>query len=125
MKFIINHIPVSSKNEYGMANGRMFLRADIKKYYTNAVMQLREQMKLYNDCVFPILSDIGCMFTFYVPDFRRDFINLLSAPADALQKAGIVKNDRQIKCVDRSRPAGIDKDNPRTEIEIYKIKEEK
>ncbi len=121
MKFTITHIPVSSKNEYGMAKGRMFLRSDIKKYYNNAVMQLKEQMKSYNDCVFPILSDISCMFTFYVPDRRRDFINLLSAPADALQKAEIIKNDRQIKCIDGSKL--IKDTDSKTEIFINILKE--
>lgn len=120
MKFIINHVPVSSKNEYGMANGRMFLRSDIKKYYTNAVMQLKLQAKKY-DYIFPIVDDIRCQFTFYVPDYRRDFINLLSAPADALQKAQIIKNDRQIKCVDGSK---LIKDiDSKTEIIICKLKE--
>ncbi len=98
----------------------MFLRSDIKKYYKSAELQLRQQAKQYN-CNFPITDDVACKFIFYVPDWRRDFVNLLGAPADALQKAAIIKNDRQIKCVDGSK---IIKDNqPRTEIEIHKYHE--
>lgn len=122
MKFIINHIPVSSKNEYGFSRhtGKMFLRSDIKQYYKSAELQLRLQAKQYN-CQFPLLDDIQCSFVFYVPDYRRDFINLLSAPADALQKSEIIKNDRQIKCIDGSKMIK-DTDN-RTEIFITLLKD--
>ncbi len=122
MNFVISGIPVSSKNEYGIANGKMFLRSDIKKYYASAERELRIQARQYN-YNFPMSDDVHCMFIFYVPDWRRDFINLLGAPADALQKAEIIKNDRQIKCVDGSRIASIDKNNPRTEITISILKE--
>jgi Holliday junction resolvase RusA-like endonuclease len=122
MKFIINHIPVSSKNEYGFNRytKKIFTRPDIKQYYKSAEMQLRSQAKQY-DYQFPLIDDIQCSFIFYVPDYRRDFINLLSAPADALQKSEIIKNDRQIKCIDGSKMIK-DNDN-RTEIFITLLKD--
>jgi len=47
-----------------------------------------------------------------------DLMGLYQATADILQKAGIIKNDRDIVSFDGSRIAGIDSGNPRVEIEI-------
>lgn len=52
---------------------------------------------------------------------RKDLLNLLAATADILEKAGIVENDNLIQCLDGSRIMGIDKANPRVEIEIEEI----
>ncbi len=54
----------------------------------------------------------------WLPDARRrDVDNLLKAPLDALAHAGIYDDDSQI--ADLSiRKAGIDRANPRLEIEI-------
>ena len=57
---------------------------------------------------------------YWLPDNRSkpDLINLEEATADILEAAGIVANDRLIVNWDGSRIAGIDKYNPRVEIEI-------
>jgi Holliday junction resolvase RusA-like endonuclease len=46
-----------------------------------------------------------------------DLDNYLHAVGDALQKAGVILNDRQIESWDGSRKL-IDKTNPRVEIEL-------
>ncbi len=49
---------------------------------------------------------------------RPDLIGLMQATGDVLEKSGIIKNDRLIESWDGSRIMGIDRDNPRCEIEI-------
>lgn len=49
---------------------------------------------------------------------RKDLLNLLAATADILERAGIILNDNLVESVDGSRIMGIDKINPRVEIEI-------
>lgn len=48
-------------------------------------------------------------------------INLEEATADILERAGIIINDRNIVSWDGSRIVGIDKQNPRVEIEIMEV----
>jgi Holliday junction resolvase RusA-like endonuclease len=54
-----------------------------------------------------------------MPDRRRpDLLGLLQATADILEKAQIIDNDRNVVSFDGSRIMGVDKRNPRVEIEI-------
>ena len=68
--------------------------------------------------------NIKCLF--YMPTKRRcDLTNLLEAIDDIMVKAGLLKDDNYtiIEGHDGSRVL-YDKDNPRTEIEITKMKEQ-
>jgi Holliday junction resolvase RusA-like endonuclease len=47
-----------------------------------------------------------------------DLIGVLQATCDILEKAGVIFNDRDITTFDGSRIVGVDKQNPRVEIEI-------
>ena len=60
-----------------------------------------------------------------MPDNRSkpDLINLEEATADILEVAGVVENDRNIVSWDGSRIMGIDRDNPRVEIEIQEAQD--
>jgi Holliday junction resolvase RusA-like endonuclease len=55
-----------------------------------------------------------------MPDRRSwpDLLGLEQATADILERAHILRNDRDIVSWDGSRIAGVDKDNPRAAIEI-------
>ena len=54
-----------------------------------------------------------------MPDRRvPDLINLLQATADILEKARVIEDDKNIISFDGSRIIGVDKENPRVEIEI-------
>lgn len=48
-------------------------------------------------------------------------MGLLQATSDILEKAGILENDRLIADYDGSRIVGLDKQNPRAEIEILRV----
>jgi Holliday junction resolvase RusA-like endonuclease len=60
---------------------------------------------------------------YWMPDRRSwpDLFNLLQSTADILQKAHIIDNDRDIVRVDGSEIVGVDKENPRVEIEISEM----
>ena len=138
LKFTITGNPCSSKNAIrsGITKaGRNYTYRPkaIKDYMDNGLIELKEQciagffviFENNNDEIkheyidLPITSYVQVSFIFYVKDLRkRDLINLIQAPADLLQKAGIIENDCLIINLDGSKIAGIDKDNPRTEIFI-------
>jgi Holliday junction resolvase RusA-like endonuclease len=60
--------------------------------------------------------------TYWVPDKRkRDLTNLMAATHDILEKSQLIKNDDLILSVDGSRIAGVDRENPRTEITITEV----
>lgn len=50
-----------------------------------------------------------------------DLMGLLQATCDILESAGIIKNDRNVVSLDGSRIMGVDKKNPRAEIEIKEV----
>jgi Holliday junction resolvase RusA-like endonuclease len=59
--------------------------------------------------------------SYWLADNRRpDLNNLMAATADILEKAGIVKNDRDIVSWDGSRIMGVSPE-PRTEIVITSV----
>lgn len=52
-----------------------------------------------------------------------DLMGLLQATCDILQKAEIIVNDRNVTSLDGSRIVGVDKNDPRVEIEISEMEE--
>jgi Holliday junction resolvase RusA-like endonuclease len=59
---------------------------------------------------------------FFMDTKRKvDLINLEESIADILERAGIIENDNLILSWDGSRIAGVDKNNPRVEIEIKRL----
>ena len=137
IKFIINGNPISSKNSIRSGitkNGRnyTYVKKDVKDYRNNALKQLSKQTPFgaaFTDEfrgveILPIIKPIQVSFIFYCKDNRkRDLCNLIQCPADLLQQAGIILNDYLITSLDGSRIMPLDKDNPRTEITIYKLGE--
>jgi Holliday junction resolvase RusA-like endonuclease len=67
-----------------------------------------------------VKMQVECLY--YLKDRRKtDLTNLLAASHDILQKAGIIEDDALIVSLDGSRIVGVDKDNPRVEIEIREV----
>ena len=146
IKFIITGNPISSKNSIRSGitkNGRnyTYVKKDVKDYRDGALVQLQNQTRYgltSNEMIkfvyttdeitlaqpIPITDPIQVSFIFYCKDNRkRDLCNLIQCPADLLQQAGIILNDYLIISLDGSRIMPLDKDNPRTEITIYKLSE--
>lgn len=67
-------------------------------------------------------------FTWYRPNRRTDKDNVAFAKKfilDALQKAGVIENDKWAMCTPYDGGFFIDKENPRTVVTITKSKENK
>ncbi len=123
MKFTITGKPISSKNKrpifINKATGKRFLGKSkrLREYSESALWELKAQ-KAKDRGKYPLTEDLQASFTFYVPDKRkRDLVNLIQLPCDLLEKVGIIKDDSQIKALDGSKIL-LDRENPRTEIEI-------
>lgn len=60
---------------------------------------------------------------YWMPDRRSwpDLVGLLQATCDILEKAGIIENDRNVVSLDGSEIAGVDRENPRVEVEIEEV----
>ncbi len=135
IKFIISGNPISSKNSIRSGitkQGRNYTYKTkaVKEYMDNGLTELLIQKlphkprQIQVGSIYPISFYVQVSFIFYVIDNRkRDLINLIQAPADLLQQAGIILNDYLIVNLDGSRIAGIDKENPRTEIIINILKD--
>lgn len=88
-----------------------------------------EKYKQYEEeCVWRLLSYRAPRYSgrlhmrarYWMPNRQSwpDLFGLLQSTADILQKAHIIENDRDIVRVDGSEIVGVDKINPRVEIEI-------
>jgi len=125
--FVIDGKPLSSKNSrpvFYTRSGKPFIGKSkrLSQYTEKALWELKAQ-KAKNRESFPLTDDLRAKFTFFVPDKRkRDLVNLMQLPSDLLQRAEIIEDDCQIKCLDGSKIL-LDKKSPRTEIYIepYRI----
>ena len=121
LKFNIPLAPITKKNHseivHNKATGRRFLVPSHQyKEYESAALWLIPKRGEPID--FPV--NVKCIF--YVPTKRAcDLTNHLESIDDILVKAGILKDDNYkiLASHDGSR-VRVDKDNPRTEIEITK-----
>jgi len=138
IKFTIYGNPIVKKNTrpvyVNKATGKRFIGKSkrLKEYENNSVMQLKKFKRLYyklnssGEVVddFPISNPIQVMYKFYRGTRHKvDTSNLIEAPQDCLIKAGIISDDSIIKKITAEK--FYDKDNPRTEIEIEVIDNDK
>ena len=122
-RLIINLVlygrPATKKNSQRIAiskNGRRFIIQSKRyvEYEKSCLWKLKSQYKGET-----IMRKVSIKLLYYLKDKRLpDLLNLEQATCDILEKARVIDNDRNIVSFDGSRIAGIDKDNPRCEIEI-------
>lgn len=124
VKLVLEGRPITKKNHQQIVlakNGKRFV-IQSKQYLIyegDALWQLKIKYKGEM-----IKSKMNLKAHYYMPDKRMpDLINLMQATCDILEKARVIENDKNIISFDGSRIMGIDKSNPRTEIEIEKINE--
>jgi len=119
MKLILKGRPATKKNSQRIAvtkNGKRFIIQSKRylEYEKSCLWQLKFQCKKET-----IQGKIELKVLYYLADKRlSDLINLLQATCDILEKARVIENDRNIISFNGSKIMGIDKDNPRCEIEI-------
>lgn len=87
-----------------------------EEYELSALWQLKTCRERY-------AGPVSVKALYWMPDRRSwpDWSGLTQATGDILQKAGIIANDRDIMHWDGTRIMGVDKDNPRVEIEISQV----
>lgn len=112
MTICVLGIPPSKKNSRIMnwKQRKSLPSREYENWIDSAVMQIR--ICTGNRC---LAVPVRVQATFY-RDLRADLDNLVSAFADALQRAGALKNDRQIR--EWSAKLIADKSKPRIEAVI-------
>lgn len=128
VNFIIKGRPMTKKNHCQIIRNRNTGRPMIiqspqyQQYEKEFFKQMDENLK----GLFDTEVHLHMRVLYYFSDRRGkpDLVNLIQATQDILQKFGLYGNDSQIKSLDGSRIVGIDRDNPRAEIEIKNIKED-
>jgi Holliday junction resolvase RusA-like endonuclease len=132
MKFVVTGDPVTKKNSSRIfqagRGGRPFVAKSkaAARWETRAIRQLRKQRGLYPSgiplTVPPERAPLNLAAKIYVDDRRPagDMLNFLAAIADALQRAFVIENDRQILRLDGCEML-VDRENPRVEIELEPI----
>ena len=109
--------PTTKKN-----SGRFFSRGKHKIVLPSKAYENYENIALIQllTCRSRFSGSIKVCCRYYLPDRKwwPDLVGLLQATSDILQKAKIIEDDKYITSYDGSEIAGIDKKNPRVEIEI-------
>ena len=119
MQIVIPGRPATKKNSGRIVKVGKFSKILPSKTFENYQKVALRCLKNYTGTFDgPVL--VKCLY--WLPDQRwwPDLVGLLQATSDILEKAGIIENDRLIIGYDGSRIAGLDKRNPRVEIEIQK-----
>ena len=100
-----------------------YTRNNIKRWYNEIVLSQvsGKEIECYD-------GTYGIKITLYYQNVRCDNANVCGVAdkftLDALQECNILANDNVTKCVETQYVVGgCDKDNPRVEIEIYKVEE--
>ena len=131
VSFVITGQPRTKKNSQQIAfnrkTGRRFVKqSDIYIAFEKECLRQIAALKWLND-ITPITEPVNIEYTFYRADRRKvDLVNLEEAMNDILVRAGVVGDDNYtiVAGHDYSR-VRYDKDNPRTEIRITAIKEDR
>jgi Holliday junction resolvase RusA-like endonuclease len=84
-----------------------------------AILQLQQQMSRHRGTTF-YETPLNMRAIIYREKAVGDLLNFLAAVSDALERAGVVSNDRWIAAVDGSR-MDVDKVRPRVEIDLMPL----
>jgi Holliday junction resolvase RusA-like endonuclease len=122
VKIVIPGRPVPKKNSPIRPKGRNIILPSkaYQKYEKHCLKLLRSQ-----EVRFAGLVHVCAIY--YLRDYRwwPDLVGLTQATGDILEKAKIIKNDKYIVSWDGSEIAGLDKQNPRAEITVREIADQK
>lgn len=122
-EFVIPGRPTTKKNSQQIwrnrATGKPFVAQS--EAYQNYETACLWELKKYRGPKFTGPIRLTCRY--WMPNWRSypDLVGLIQATQDILQKAGIIFDDKHVVSLDGSRIAGVDRDNPRVEIEIEEV----
>lgn len=126
MRFTIEGPPRTKKNSMRIVKSgtrsRLIQSRAAMKWEDDALLQLRSQLhRAPSDLPVVVLpyycGPVSMAATVYRDRAVGDLLNFLSAISDALERAGVVSDDKLIVSVDGSRLA-LDRKRPRVEIEL-------
>ena len=112
---VLGHMP-SGKNNYRLADKKMFLDSKVSYYKTSFMLQMGALMGR-RGVREPFGMEVGLIAQVVNQNWRRDVDTILFC--DLLQKAGVVENDRKIRFKVIN---GIDVDGKNPRVEFYLIK---
>lgn len=119
---ILKGRPITKKNHQQILTNRKTGKPFISqsKQYLAYEAACLWQLKL---CRERYINSFSVCAWYWLPNRQGwpDLNGLQQATADILEKAGIIDNDKNIIHWDGSRIMGVDKDNPRVEIDIVQI----
>ena len=115
--------PITKKNSQQIIYNRRTKKRQVvqSEYYQAYEEACLWHLKKYR---FKYTGPVWVTARYWMPNKRSwpDLMGLLQA-ADILEVAGIIENDRDIVSLDGSEIVGVDKENPRAEIEIREVSE--
>lgn len=122
LNLILPGRPITKKNHQRIITNRRTGRPrviqskDYEAYETACLWHLKKYRVKYT-------GPVQVTARYWMPNRRSwpDLVGLLQATCDILEKAGIIENDRNVVSLDGSRIMGVDKKNPRAEIEIKEV----
>jgi Holliday junction resolvase RusA-like endonuclease len=116
--------PITKKNSQQIVMNRRTKRRQViqSEYYRAYEEACLWRLKKYR---VKYTGPVQVTARYWMPNRRSwpDLMGLLQATADILEAAGIIENDRDIVSLDGSEIVGVDKENPRAEIEIREVSE--
>lgn len=122
--FVIVGAPVTKKNSQQRTRHGIIQSKAYRTWEPRAVRQLREQRGLPPTAIPMRVAPEAGLLNMRALVYRKaavgDLLNYLAAASDALQKACVLIDDKQIVQVDGSRLL-IDRKNPRIEIELTRL----
>ena len=103
-------------------NPHLIQKQAFRKYERNCFDQLYK-WRYENDFREAIEQKLNLKAIYYLPNRRGypDLAGLIQGTCDILEKGGIITDDKNIISFNGSKIAGIDKKNPRVEIELTVI----
>ena len=114
--------PTTKKNSSRVVYAGKYPKVLPSKAYSDYENLALQQLQFYRKR-FYTGGPVHVRCRYYMPDKRSwpDLVGLLQATSDILTKAKIIDDDKWIVHYDGSRIVGVDKAEPRAEIEIIPI----
>lgn len=111
---VLGDVPCIKNGLLRSRNGRMFYKPEIPAYFESFKIQASKVLKGIKS---PLSNDIFCHLTIVRKDKRKDPLNICDTIHDALQKSGVIDNDRNIVVFSYNAQA-VDKNEPYVRISI-------
>lgn len=111
--------PTTKKNSSRVVMTGKYPRVLPSKAYAQYEQDCLKQLQFFKQRAH-VSGPVVIRCRYYMPDFRSwpDLVGLLQATSDILTTACIIDDDMWITSYDGSEIVGVDKNNPRVEIDI-------